>query len=139
MVLTSGGITKYTVREYGQPRETHTILSSQRLYSGLITTEIFDTHRFKSVMLWGNISQLSGTTGITLNVNTQGSVFGDDNWWGMSGAPRTTTGRWWERTPNGPYTFEASGILNNFTRFQIFSNASSTGGIWTQIDAVFVK
>ena len=55
-----------------------------------------------------------------------------------SGASRTTVGRWNDKLPGGT-TWESSGILNNYSRFNIFSNASSDGGIWTQMDVGFVK
>ena len=134
------GVTKFTVREILQPRSTHQILSSRRLTSGTITTDIFDTRRFKAAVVYGNISQLSGGAGTTLNYEMQGSVYGnaDESWWGISGAARTTTGLYWDRLPGG-LSFESSGSLNNFTRFKIFNNASTSGGIWAQLDCNFVK
>ena len=129
----------FTVREAIQPRETNKILASRVLFSGTITTPVYDTRRFKTCMVYGNISQLSGTAGITLSYEMQGSVYNDANWWSTaSGAPQTTTGRWTDRLPGGT-TWESSGCLNNYTRFKIFSNASSDGGIWSQMDVNFVK
>ena len=133
------GNTAFSVREAIQPRQTVQILSSGKLLSGTTTTEIYDTRRYKNCQIYGNISQLSGTAGITLNYSLDGSVYNDANWWGMgSGASRTTVGRWNDKLPGGT-TWESSGILNNYSRFNIFSNASSDGGIWTQMDVVFVK
>lgn len=139
MVLGGIGSPGYTVREVLQTRDTEQVLASQRLFSGTITSPIYDTRRFRGVMLWGDISQISGTGAIVQSVNYEGSVYGDNNWWTMSGAPRKLVGKWYERFPSGIYTFESSGLLNNFSRFTTFTNASSDGGIWSQVDAVFLK
>jgi len=139
MVLGGIGTAGYTVREVLQTRDTEQVLSSQRLFSGTITSPIYDTRRFRGCMLYGNISQISGTGGIVQNVNYEGSVYGDDNWWTMSGVPRKVVGKWYERFPAGVYTFESSGLLNNFSRFTTYGNASNDGGIWSQVDAVFIK
>lgn len=140
MALYSGnGNTHFTVRELLQPRGTYQILSSSRLYSGTTTSLIYDTRIFKACQVYGNISQLSGTGACQLSYEMQGSVYGDDNWWSLaSGVQRTATGRWINRLPQG-VDLEASGIITNYTRFNITTTASNNGGIWSQMDAIFVK
>jgi len=139
MALCSTGITHFTVRELQQPRQTEQVLSSSKLTSGVYTSPIYDSRRFRAVQVYGNISQISGSAGVTENVACEGSVYGDTFWWTMSGTSHNTVGTWYERFPGGVYTYESSGVINNFTRFKISTNASSDGGIWSQVDVVFMK
>ena len=129
----TSGDTKYSVREATQPRATYNLLTSSKLLSGTTTTAAIDTRRYTNAVLYTNISQLSGTAGITLNVEMQGSPYNDENWFSLvSAAARTTAGKFVQNLMSGTY-------LTNWTRANIFYNASNDGGIWTTADINFIR